>query len=128
MLQDHRQWRNHEVIQVRDVFHPDDLARLLYAQVVTGNHHEKRIFNVGGGIENSMSLAELSRWCADRFGNRKITADLQPRKFDVPWLVMDAGLAKTSWTWQISKPLSAILDEIAEHAAANPHWLELTTG
>ncbi len=37
-----------------------------------------RIINVGGGVENSMSLAQLSDWCAARFGPREVASDPTP--------------------------------------------------
>ena len=36
-----------------------------------------------------MSLAQLTDWCTERFGEHSIESDLTPRPFDVPWLVMD---------------------------------------
>ena len=49
------------------------------------------IWNVGGGRPNAMSLAQLSAWCAARFGARPVAADLTPRRWDVPWVVMDSS-------------------------------------
>ncbi len=34
------------------------------------------------------------------------------RRFDIPWLVMDAALAGETWGWQPQTPLEAILEEI----------------
>jgi CDP-paratose 2-epimerase len=86
----------------------------------------QKIFNVGGGLSNSMSLAQLSAWCDDRFGKHPVTADLTPRPFDIPWLVMDSSRARLQFNWSPRKSLSQILDEIATHARENPAWLELT--
>jgi CDP-paratose 2-epimerase len=83
-----------------------------------------RILNFGGGTQNSMSLAQLSQWCAERFGPHPIASDPEPRPFDVPWLVLDSRLAERTWNWQPAQPLEAILQEIAEHAEAHPRWLE----
>ena len=82
--------------------------------------------NFGGGTENSMSLAQLSEWCAERFGPHPVASDPEPRPFDVPWLVMDSRLAGETWGWQPSTSLEEILQEIAGHAEANPHWLEMS--
>jgi CDP-paratose 2-epimerase len=86
-----------------------------------------RIVNFGGGTENSMSLAQLSNWCAKRFGPHDVASDPEPRPFDVPWLVMDSRLAERTWGWQPSTPLEAILQEIAGHAEAHPPWLEMSS-
>jgi CDP-paratose 2-epimerase len=113
-------------LQVRDAFHPDDLAALIDKQIGDGMIlTEKQIWNVGGGAENSMSLVELSARCADRFGNRQILKDERPRPFDIPWLVMDWGRAKSCWGWEPRIKLDAILEEIAKHAEENPDWLEI---
>jgi CDP-paratose 2-epimerase len=85
-----------------------------------------RILNLGGGLDHSISLAQLSNWCAQRFGRHTITADLQPRRFDIPWLVMDTAMAATEWDWKPQTSLGSILSEIAAHAEANPNWLDIS--
>ena len=110
--------------QVRDAFHPDDLAALTYQQMTTSAKAERRILNVGGGPESSMSLAQLTQWCAERFGPHTVTADLAPRPFDIPWFITDYGVATGQLGWRPTKKLTAILDDIAEHARQNRDWLE----
>jgi nucleoside-diphosphate-sugar epimerase len=41
-------------------------------------------------------------------------------------MVLDTTRAKKEWHWQVRTPLERILDEIAEHAAKHPNWLELS--
>jgi len=70
--------------QVRDCFEPRDLAPLLTRQM---NNRERLVeppINIGGGARNSMSLRQLSDWCADRFGAHPIQSDPNPRPFDIP--------------------------------------------
>lgn len=112
--------------QTRDCLHPRDLLPVLQKQLATPEAGKPRIVNFGGGTENSMSLAELSNWCAERFGSHEIASDPKPRAFDVPWLVMDSRLAEKTWRWQPSTSLEAILQEIAGHAEAHPNWLEVS--
>jgi CDP-paratose 2-epimerase len=113
--------------QCRDCFHPRDLLPLLEKQFERRNSDKPRIVNLGGGPENAMSLAQLSKWCEARFGPRPVASDPTPRPFDVPWLVMDSRLAKQNWDWRPSLKLETILDEIAQHAEAHPHWLEISS-
>jgi CDP-paratose 2-epimerase len=113
--------------QCRDCFHPRDLVFLLKKQFAAGRSAHPRIVNLGGGAQNAMSLAELSRWCAARFGEHEIASDPKPRPFDVPWLVMDSRLARKTWNWQPAIGLEEILKEIADHAEAHPDWLEIST-
>ena len=75
--------------QIRDAFHPDDLADLLLTQM-RHDPPEEPVFNVGGGAANAMSLAELTEWCDHRFGSHAPQPDTRERPFDVPWLVMDS--------------------------------------
>jgi CDP-paratose 2-epimerase len=112
--------------QCRDCFHPRDLLALLEKQFAIGEASKPRIVNLGGGPENAMSLAQLTHWCETRFGSHAVASDSTSRPFDVPWLVMDSRLAEKTWQWRPTIKLEAILDEIARHAEAHPHWLEMS--
>jgi CDP-paratose 2-epimerase len=112
--------------QVRDCLHPRDLVPLLVKQTAKGATAPARIVNIGGGEDRAMSLAELSAWCRDRFGPHSVAGDPAIRRFDIPWLIMDASLARDLWGWQPQTPLPSLLEEIAQHAEKNPHWLELS--
>lgn len=111
--------------QTRDCLHPGDLLPVLQKQL-SGKTTSSRIMNFGGGTENSMSLAQLSKWCAQRFAPHRVAAKTEPRLFDVPWLVMDSRLANESWAWKPAHRLETILDEIARHAEAHPDWLKIS--
>jgi CDP-paratose 2-epimerase len=113
--------------QVRDAFHPDDLAAFVLQQMEYSGSDRPRVCNLSGGIANSMSLLELSDWCGNRFGPREVKSDGKDRPFDIPWVVLDSGLAAEAWAWKIRRPISSILAEIACHADENPDWLGVTT-
>jgi CDP-paratose 2-epimerase len=113
--------------QVRDGLHPDDLAELVAAQIEYSQKPQATTFNVGGGAGNAISLAQLTSWCAARFGKHPVESDLTPRPFDVPWLVMDNRQITTQFDWRPKRDLSSILEEIANHAQRNPHWLDLSS-
>jgi CDP-paratose 2-epimerase len=113
--------------QCRDCFHPRDLLPLLEKQFETHQSNKPRVVNLGGGPENAMSLAQLSKWCEARFGSRQVASDATPRPFDVPWLVMDSRLAEKVWGWRPTIKLETILEEIARHGQAHPHWLEISS-
>jgi CDP-paratose 2-epimerase len=112
--------------QVRDCVHPRDLISLLQKQASTSVAKIPRLINLGGGAKNAMSLAELSDWCTGRFGNHTVGKVPDIRRFDIPWLIMDCSMATEVWGWLPQTPLNAILDEIANHAALNPSWLEIS--
>jgi CDP-paratose 2-epimerase len=111
--------------QVRDALHPRDLTPLLRMQVLAPSA-APRVVNLGGGIRQAMSLAQLSAWCGDRFGPHEVARDGKPRRFDIPWLVMDTARARDTWGWQPTTSLAEMLDEIAVHAEEHPEWLELS--
>jgi CDP-paratose 2-epimerase len=113
--------------QCRDCFHPRDLLPLLEKQFATRESGSPRIVNLGGGPENAMSLAQLTRWCEERFGSHEVASDPTPRPFDVPWLVMDSSRAGKTWDWRPKIKVNAILEEIAQHAEAHPDWLEISS-
>jgi CDP-paratose 2-epimerase len=112
--------------QTRDMLHPHDLARLVRAQIEFTGDSKPRLVNVAGGESQSMSLRKLSDWCARRWGGREILSDPRPRRFDLPWIVLDSTRARTHWDWKPALSTDAILDEIARHAEADPGWLELS--
>jgi CDP-paratose 2-epimerase len=110
--------------QVRDAFHPDDLASLIALQIRRGAPAARAIHNAGGGPENSMSLAQLTAWCDRRYPPFAPTPDHTPRRFDIPWLVMDSRRVRQEFAWKPEIPLEAILEEIARHVRDNPTWLD----
>ena len=112
--------------QVRDCLHPRDLLPLLRRQTAVTKAPAARIINIGGGVSHAISLAELSGWCAGRFGPHTVSGETEARRFDIPWLVMDSGLAAKTWDWRPQTSLEQILEEIAVHAEAHPDWLELS--
>ena len=75
-------------------------------------------------MTRAISLANLTAWCDDRFGRHSPEADLRPRPYDVPWLVMDSGDSGRDFGWRAESELESILAEIATHAQEHPDWLE----
>jgi CDP-paratose 2-epimerase len=110
--------------QVRDVFHPRDLAALLDTQMRTERSGGRRIYNAGGGVRNAMSLAQLTAWCDARFGQHVPESDRRDRLYDIPWMAMDSRLAEDDFGWQVETSLEELLEEIACHAEQHPEWLE----
>jgi CDP-paratose 2-epimerase len=85
-----------------------------------------RVVNLSGGSASTLSLRQLSEWCASRFGAHEVTADGAPRPFDIPWIVLDHAKATRLWGWRPQTPVMTILDEIAAHAQSHPGWLDLS--
>ena len=112
--------------QVRDALHPKDLVPLLSQQMHQPDWEAPKIINLGGGIENSLSLKELSSWCEDRFGYNEVLVSQDDRPMDAPWIVMDSTTAQNAWNSGVKTKIEQILEEIANHAEKNPHWLKST--
>lgn len=118
--------------QVRDGFHPRDLLPILEKQIAEPAASTKpRITNLGGGLKNSASLAELTAWCKSRFPSSKTeipAPETKPevRKFDLPWYVSDNSRAKKAWGWTPQTSLPELCEEIAKFAEENPDWLAMT--
>ena len=110
--------------QVRDAFHPFDLAALIDLQMNTSRIKGRRIYTAGGGPKNSISLASLTAWCDARFGANMPQPDSKERTYDIPWMVMDNSDAERDFRWQVDTPIESILDQIRNHAERNPDWLE----
>jgi CDP-paratose 2-epimerase len=81
------------------------------------------LLNISGGSANSMSLAQLTAWCDQRFAPHCPISDGSERPYDVPWLILDPSKATSTTKWKPQISLEKILDEIADHAVANPDWL-----
>ncbi len=113
--------------QVRDCLHPRDLVPVLLAQMASDGQGKDRIQNLSGGADSSRSLAQLTDWCDARFGPHPVQSDAQPRRFDIPWMVLDSSLATRQWNWQPRIPLEAVWEEIAVHALAHADWLEVSS-
>jgi CDP-paratose 2-epimerase len=109
-------------LQVRDAFHPDDLALLIARQIRRAPPSEP-IYNVGGGVGNAMSLAQLTAWCDSRFRPHAPQSGERERLFDAPWIIMDSARARAEFGWEPTHTLPSILEEIAAHVEKNPDWL-----
>jgi CDP-paratose 2-epimerase len=110
--------------QSRDVLHIDDLGALIAKQI--RRPESASLLTAGGGKDRAMSLRQLTEWCDARFGAHEVASDPTPRQYDLPWFVTDSRRVRQEFDWTPQWSTSAILDEIAAHAEAHPHWLELS--
>lgn len=112
--------------QVRDAFHPSDLATLLLTQIRTTRDGGQRIYTAGGGPRNAWSLAHLNAWCDAHSGVHTPAADPRPRPYDIPWVVMSNSDVQRDFGWSPALSLDSVVEEIATHAEQHPRWLELS--
>ncbi|WP_448702972.1 NAD-dependent epimerase/dehydratase family protein [Mucilaginibacter sp. AW1-3] len=106
--------------QARDFFHPRDLFSMIQMQIAEPDKKVSRLMNLGGGVENTYSLAQLDAFCKQQFGNDKVINSItENRSFDIPLYVTDYSLAKKEWGWQPKMTAEGILNEITEYARKN---------
>ena len=99
--------------QLRDVLHVSDLADVITLQLQHIEKHSGQTYNIGGGIENSVSLLELTRIC-QKLTNRKIAISMehQERPGDLPWFVTDTRKFKEATGWSPQHSVESTLHEI----------------
>jgi CDP-paratose 2-epimerase len=113
--------------QVRDALHPRDLLDAVRKQLADSPPSPHRIFNLAGGLDNAISLANLSQWCEARWGRHAVAAQAEGRQYDIPWLVLDSARIRQAWNWRPTVSLERILEEIALFAEQKPDWLDLSS-
>jgi len=107
--------------QARDLFHPCDVFSLIEKQMAAStNNTAPKIVNIGGGVSNTMSLAELDMFCKENIANDKLINSItENRSFDIPLYVTDYSLATEHWGWKPTKTSTDILHEILQYAQSN---------
>jgi CDP-paratose 2-epimerase len=99
--------------QVRDILHVSDLHELIKLQVADIGRHSGKVYNVGGGAANSVSLLELSGLCAAHTGNAlKFASNPDTHPADIPYYVTDNARVARETGWAPQKSVSDILDEV----------------
>lgn len=103
-----------EGLQVRDILHIDDLLELLLLQAASMDRIDGGVFNVGGGMDRSSSLLELTRSCA-RMTGRSIDISRVPetKPADIPWYVTDHSLVTRTLGWAPRRGVAKTLDDVA---------------
>lgn len=99
--------------QVRDILHIRDLFDLLRLEITQLNKVNKKVFNVGGGLKNSVSLLELTAVCEKITGKKVvIKEDKRNRKGDIKYYVTDYSLINKILGWSPKLSLEQIVRDI----------------
>jgi CDP-paratose 2-epimerase len=86
--------------QVRDILHVADLCTLVEEQISNFDKWDGWLGNVGGGLEISASLLELTALCQKITGHRvPVTAETENRRADLRIFLADCSrlFARTQW-------------------------------
>ncbi|MGA2136059.1 MAG: NAD-dependent epimerase/dehydratase family protein [Bryobacteraceae bacterium] len=106
--------------QVRDFLHIDDFCELLVEQIGNFETYQGRLFNVGGGLEFSLSLKETTRLCEEITGNKlAIAAVAETRPADVRIYFTDHGRLTAVKGWQPARDARKTLTDIFQWIRGN---------
>jgi CDP-paratose 2-epimerase len=77
--------------QVRDFIHIDDLYRAIKSQLDNFDDYNTGTYNIGGGLDNSVSLQELTALCEKITGNKiEIASVKEDRPADLRFFITDS--------------------------------------
>lgn len=111
--------------QVRDILHVDDLVELIDLQIHQIEKFEDKIYNVGGGLDNSVSLLEMTCICEKITGNKiQIDAVAETRTADLRIFITDNSRIEQEIGWKPKKSVETIFQDIYDWIKANEKQLE----
>ena len=85
--------------QVRDVLHAEDMTNLYYLTLDNIDSVNGEVFNIGGGIDNSLSLLELFK-LLEEFSDIKLKYEnIAARESDQRVFVADINKARKKLKW-----------------------------
>lgn len=109
--------------QVRDVLDIRDLVTLVNQIVGKVGSWRGEVFNVGGGLERSVSLFELTQICQDATGNSiPISSEPDENPVDIPLFITDSRKVGNATGWApsltTSETVFSIISWLAEHKSS----------
>lgn len=111
--------------QVRDLLHVDDLVELIDYQIHNIEKFEGKVYNVGGGVENSASLREMTAICEKITGNKiQIDEVAETRTADLRIYITDNSKIETEIGWKPKKSVETIFQDIYLWIEKNEKQLE----
>jgi CDP-paratose 2-epimerase len=116
--------------QVRDLLDPEDLCALVHRQLARVEHWNGEVYNVGGGLDGSVSLREFTDLCRAATGRRVVIAEVSDTTpVDVPVYVSDCAKVGAAFGWRPRGTPREIVTRIAEwlrdnEAAVRPLFVQ----
>jgi CDP-paratose 2-epimerase len=111
--------------QLRDILHVSDLARLLDLQIHNWEKGDGGIFNVGGGIESSASLQELTQIARQLTGNNiEIKPVMENRAADIRIYYTDNTKVNATYGWSPENKVHDIGTDIYQWISDNREQLK----
>jgi CDP-paratose 2-epimerase len=111
--------------QVRDILHVDDLVDLIDLQIHQIEKFEGKIYNVGGGLDNSASLLEMTMICEKITGNKiSIGSETETRPADLRMYITDNSLIEKEIGWKPKRSVEQVFEDIYHWIKNNEKQLE----
>ena len=99
--------------QVRDIIHIEDLCELILKQIKKINFINNKIFSVGGGFKNSISLNSLTELCKKLTGNSCLIKRIkQTSLYDIPYFVSSNRQVSRAYSWVQKKNIKDLVRDV----------------
>ncbi|NCC53077.1 MAG: NAD-dependent epimerase/dehydratase family protein [Spartobacteria bacterium] len=99
--------------QIRDVLHVEDLCDLVVLQLQDSERWKGDIYNVGGGLENAVSIRELNRMCSEISGRQPgISEKPDTSPLDVRMYVSDNTRVSARYGWAPSTDVKTTVSSL----------------
>jgi CDP-paratose 2-epimerase len=111
--------------QVRDVLFAPDICRLIEMEINNIDIVKGKAYNIGGGINNTLSLIEATQLMEKKF-NKKMIVEYEetPRKADHRIYISDISKIKKAIGWEPTINIEEGYDQIIEWVKANESILK----
>ena len=111
--------------QVRDVLHVADLCELVEEQLTDFERWDGWLGNVGGGLDVSVSLQELTAVCQKVVGRHvPITAEPKNRQADLRLFLADGSRLFKQTSWRPKRDVTQIVSDVFEWVRAHERELK----
>lgn len=111
--------------QVRDILHPKDLFEALSLQNEKTGVLSGEIFNLGGGLDISVSLLELTQICKEITQNEvPINSVQNTLSVDIPFYVTDYRKATQAFGWQPKCSVEDTVKDIYRWIVKNEDFIQ----
>jgi len=99
--------------QVRDFIHINDLFEVLKIQLDDFDKFNNKIYNIGGGVGNSLSLLEMTNLCQKITGNKIIIESILEERFnDIKIYISDCSKFKDLTGWECQNNAEKTFEDI----------------
>ena len=105
--------------QVRDILFIDDVVNLYFMAAKKINTLKGKVFNIGGGIDNSISILELFDMLEKKLNIQLKYEKLRPREGDQKFFVTNIDKAKNLIKWRPDVSIDEGIDKMIE-------WISIT--